>query len=73
MTNQTQNQLYSIATMLSIDTLDSVLKRLQGLRKTGIFAEEEIAHKIKWAVQMDKYYKKRDGYVPKKVIAIINH
>ena len=57
----TWNQKYGIASLLSCNTLDTVITRLQGC-----------PNMIAWAKQADRYYRRRDGFVPRAVIRMVN-
>ena len=56
---------YSIATMLAQNTFGPTMTRL----KSSGFLTKELEE---WAIKIDKYYKKRDGYVPRQVIKLLN-
>lgn len=54
-------QKYSIATLLACNTLADVLERLK-----------DNPEAVEFANSIDRFYKNRDGFVPKKVISILN-
>jgi RNA polymerase sigma factor (sigma-70 family) len=56
-----QQQKYSVATMLATNTLEPTLARLKDNPAAQAFAK-----------QIDKYYKRRDGFVPQKVRDLVN-
>ena len=58
-------QQYAIATMLATNTFGPTMKRL----KSSGFLTKELEE---WAIKINKYYGKRDGYVPRKVIQLLN-
>lgn len=59
-TTTTAGQRYAVATRLSIDTLENTLRKIVG---------EELKE---FAKQIDKHYKKRDGFIPREVLRILN-
>jgi hypothetical protein len=62
MTNQ---QKYSVAVLLSTDTLSSVISRLARLDPTVY----PVAESISFARRIDRHYGRRDGFVPRRVLA----
>jgi hypothetical protein len=54
------NQRYSVASMLAVGTLASVESRLAGNVEA-----------LKLARSIDRYYTKRDGFIPRPVLAIV--
>lgn len=62
-------QRYSVASMLAVNSLDAVRRRLDGLRAD--MPEMPIDDLINLAERLDPYYVRRDGFVPKKVLAIL--
>ena len=57
-------QKYAIATMLATNTFEPTIKRLEN---SGLLTPEL----KEWAEKINKYYGKRDGYVPRKVIDLL--
>ena len=57
-----KQQRYSIASLLAVNTTETVLKKIEPFDQEAIDFVNRIA----------KYYKKRDGFVPRPVINIIN-
>lgn len=62
----TKRQQYSIATMLATNTLDATIRRLSDSFVLSRYQAVEFAKTI------DKWYKKRDGFIPKRVNDFIN-
>ncbi len=56
----TNKQKYSVATMLAIGSLQSVISRLEKLP----FDSKDA---IEFAKKIDPFYTKKDGFVPQKV------
>lgn len=61
----TQSQKYSIATLLSVNTLEATLYKI---RQSHL---NEVVEGVEFAKLINKYYKKRDGFVPRPVIKMI--
>ena len=64
-----QKQKYSIATLLCNNNLNAVMKQLW---ENEYLTIQEKKHWADFTVKINKYYKKRDGYVPPAVIRIVN-
>lgn len=60
-------QKYAIATMLAQQSLEATIA---AIRKRTLPDVQESA--IQFAKEIDKYYRKRDGFVPKIVVDICN-
>ena len=58
-------QKYAIATMLATNTFEPTMKRLEN---SGFLTKEL----EEWTIKINKYYGKLDGYVPQKVIQLLN-
>jgi hypothetical protein len=62
-----QSQKYSIASMLAINTLDAATATIERFNDSAVSVEAS-----DFARRIDKFYRKRDGFVPRRVIDIIN-
>lgn len=57
----TRQQRYSIATGLAVSNLQAIAARLQGNQEA-----------LEFATTIDKHYRKRDGFIPRAVLRIVN-
>ena len=64
-----QKQKYAIATKLCISNLNVVMKKLW---ENEYLTIQEKKHWADFTVKINKYYKKRDGFIPPIVIRIVN-
>lgn len=62
-------QKYSIASTLSTCPLDKYVKRLEEYRDIGLLKDYAQAS-IDFATKIDKIYGKKDGFIPKNVLAL---
>ena len=65
----TIRQRYAVATMLATNTLPQVERRLQ-LAISGGYAEPWA---LDFAREIDRHYRRRDGFVPAAVRQIVNN
>ena len=60
-----KQQLYSIASMLTISNLETTTSKIKQLNAP------ETEEAIKFATTINTYYKTRNGFIPKRVLKII--
>ena len=65
-----RNLKLAVATILATNTLEPTLKRIR--KNTNVFSAEEIEDQVSFAVLIDHNFKKRDGFIPRRVITLIN-
>jgi len=67
----TSKQKYSIASTLATSSLESTISQIQNF---GSFIGDSLVESaIDFATQIDMYYVKRNGYIPKQVLKIIDN
>ena len=59
---------YGIASLLCTGNLGNLESRINQVRSAGLYSQEEVDERIEFARSIDKYFKVRDGFVPKKVV-----
>lgn len=64
-----KQQMYNIASVLATSDLNAVLN---SITHNELISDDIKKQAVYFANQIDKYYKKRDGFVPQKVINVIN-